>query len=110
MTVRRLLSAAVICTLLLGVVSRSLECYEACAMDGPGACVWPMLVKEDTEYAPGYSHGSFQQVNLGMAAQDVVKVLGPPLEKRVLHGGREEWWSWSCSRRDQPDGGSKSSR
>lgn len=100
MTLLRLLSAVVISSLLVGVASRTWECYETHAMDGLQACVWPILVKEDTEYASGFSHVRFRQVAMGMVAEDVVRVLGPPLEKRTLEGGREEWWSWSRSRRD----------
>jgi hypothetical protein len=53
---------------------------------------------DDTEYGAGYSDEAFARVALGMAAHDVVALLGPPLEMRPMGGGRETWrWSRSPS-------------
>jgi|SRR6267142_1587536 len=53
-------------------------------------------VPQDTEYAAGYSDRAFRRVRVGMAASEVLALLGPPLDKRPLEGGRETW-RWSRS-------------
>ena len=54
---------------------------------------------DETEYGAGYSDEAFAKVTLGMAARDVVSLLGPPLETRPL-GGARETWRWSRSPND----------
>ncbi len=96
MTLKRLFWAIVVTVLLVGGVSRSVDCYRAYALDGSAGCVLPLLVKEDTRFAPGYSHAKFSQVKVGMSAADVLSLLGPPLEQRQSDDGKERWW-WSRS-------------
>jgi hypothetical protein len=54
---------------------------------------------DDTEYGAGYSDEAFARVTLGMTARDVLSLLGPPLETRVL-GRARETWQWSRSPSD----------
>jgi len=43
------------------------------------------VLREDTEYASGFSHGSFQSIKPGQSDADVRRLVGPPLG---------EWWSY----------------
>jgi len=55
---------------------------------------------EDTEYAPGYSDQAFRTIKVGMTTQEVLAILGPPLEAASL-GGTRETWRWSRSPGDK---------
>jgi hypothetical protein len=77
-----------------------MRCYDLYVLDGLMSCVLPLLFREDTEYAPGYSPAGFRSLRPGMSQDDVFDVLGPPLEKYALEGGREGW-RWSRSRGDR---------
>jgi hypothetical protein len=51
---------------------------------------------EDTEYSRGYSDQAFRTIKVGMTEQEVLAILGPPLERASL-GGTRETWRWSRS-------------
>lgn len=99
MSTRRVLWTLVLGGLFVGAASKAQECYKAFAIDGLPGCIWPLVFKEDTQFAPGYSHAAFHQVTVGMTADDVLRLLGAPLFKNSREQGGEEWWSWSRSRR-----------
>ncbi len=50
----------------------------------------------DTVFSKGYSEEGWDDVHVGMTAQEVESVLGKPLEKDVW--GSDEEWSYSKSR------------
>lgn len=48
-----------------------------------GVCGWFFTpgFADDTEYACGYSDHAFRKVRLGMSADEVLALVGPPLDK-----------------------------
>jgi inner membrane protein len=44
-----------------------------------------VILREDTEYAQGYSERGFASISAGMAAADVRRLVGPPFE---------QWWHY----------------
>jgi hypothetical protein len=86
---------------LLGVAHVRARCDEVYALDGWAGCFLPALyTREDTEYAPGYSHAAFRKLRLGMSDSDVLALLGPPLERYPVKG-LDEGWRWTRSPRDR---------
>jgi len=58
-----------------------------------------VLLPEDTQYAGGYDETRFRQLGLPAPAADVVRELGPPLQRLSRPGGGEAW-IYSRSPRD----------
>jgi len=68
---------------LLGLVVVSALGWQVPAMlriDGPIA-PFGILLTTDTEYAEGYSHNDFAQIELGMSEAAVIDLLGEPLTR-----------------------------
>lgn len=47
--------------------------------------------KEDTIYAEGYKDSLFRNIDIGMNFDEVLSILGPPLEKIVSKDNRIVW-------------------
>lgn len=48
-----------------------------------------------TEYSVEYHERNFRKITAGMNTGDVLKVLGPPIEKRPIREGGEEIWFYT---------------
>lgn len=74
-------------------------------IDGYGGWVLSFLAdKEDTVYASGYSDEGFRRIRPGMSEQEVVDLLGAPLEKYSFeddHGVQRVGWRYSKSAHGQ---------
>jgi len=55
-------------------------------LDGIDGTLLSALLGDDTVYAAGYSDAKFQQVALGSSKEEVLSILGPPLETGVHNG------------------------
>ena len=44
-----------------------------------GIAVRDLLLRPDTEYAAGYTHEGFSQIEVGMTEAEVIEILGEPL-------------------------------
>lgn len=49
------------------------------------------LLGEDTYYSEGYSDAAFRKLRQGMTKDQVYSLLGEPLSRYPVHGGREGW-------------------
>jgi hypothetical protein len=80
----------------------AVRCYQHdhYLIDGKASCVLPILFREDTEYAPGYSTGAFRSLRVGMTKDDALGLLRPPLSKYPVEGA-EEGWRWTGSPGDR---------
>lgn len=67
-------------------------------LDGVKGLVFPIVFPDSTVYAPNYKEDAFRKLSLGMSKQDVIRVLGPPLEKDTCDG--LERWRYSGSSSD----------
>jgi inner membrane protein len=63
-----------------------------------GDGVLSTVLREDTEYASGYSEGSFRTITLGAAEDDVRRLLGPPLSEVRSPAGAPTDVCWVYSR------------
>lgn len=68
-------------------------------IDGLDGFLFSLVLREDTEYAPGYSDDAFSAVHAGMSGQRVLELLGEPLQ-RVSSEGHAETWRYSRSPSD----------
>jgi hypothetical protein len=57
------------------------------------------LLPEDTEYAPAFSEKGFRALRAPLRADEVVQVIGEPLEK-IRDGTGREFWTYSRSPSD----------
>ncbi len=73
------------------------RCAQEFALDGGGGCLTPLVFREDTEYASGYSAPAFQQLRLGMTEQEVLALLGSPLDRWPRMESGEVGWQWTRS-------------
>ncbi len=48
--------------------------------DGWPSTLWPLVIGDDTEFAPQYSAWSFFQIRAGMTESEVERAIGQPLE------------------------------
>lgn len=73
------------------------------ASDRPiGDAILGAVLREDTEYANGYSEASFRTVKLGAAQDDVRRLLGPPLsEVHSQADASDVCWVYSRSPTDR---------
>ena len=55
-------------------------------LDGIDGTLLSALLGDDTIYAEGYSDVKFRQVALGSSQEEVLSILGPPLETGVHNG------------------------
>ena len=67
-------------------------------IDGIDGWLWSLTLTEDTADAPGYSDAGFRRVHRGMSAEEVHRLLGPPLQRWALSGAHDggdfgERWS-----------------
>lgn len=61
------------------------------SLDGLDGLFFASVLREDTEYAPRYSHQAFRRVHPGMPSQRVLELLGEPLERTPSTNQRETW-------------------
>ena len=59
-----------------------------------------LLIIGDTEYARGYSQSKFEQVTIGMCAEDVRSLLGDPLPHGNHGGSTSTCWIYTQSPTD----------
>jgi len=67
------------------------------ALDGWPSALLPLVVGDDTEFAPGYSPINFLMIRPGMTVANVTDRLGPPLVRWPPSASGEQIWSWSRS-------------
>jgi hypothetical protein len=68
----------------------------AVMLDGLDGVFFGLALREDTQYVPGYSDKAFRAVRPGMSSQQVLELLGQPLQ-RVPLGVLSETWRYSRS-------------
>ncbi len=84
------------------------------ALGAVGACVTASVASLDgpfvflpdgraTEYASGYSEVAYRSVHEGMSADEVLRLLGEPVERTQY--GNEETWDYSRPRDPSRDDG-----
>lgn len=93
----KVFAAAVLCVLLLAGLLAGLHAY---LLDGLDGLFWGFVLSEDTVYSPGYSDSGFRAVRLGMTADEVHRLLGPPQSRWMNRQGPTtletgERWSFS---------------
>jgi hypothetical protein len=66
---------------VLGACIIALAVAHFSMLDGLDGMVFRQWFPETTEYASGYSDSAFRHVASGMTSQQVVKLLGPPLDQ-----------------------------
>jgi hypothetical protein len=82
--------------LLLGATATAL--LHLGSLDGWPDLTYPYLLGDDTEFAPGYSAVGFWRVRAGMTPDEVVSLVGEPLERYPIQGHpNEEGWRWTRS-------------
>ena len=54
--------------------------------------------KEDTVYAPQYSNAGFRKIAVGMTDEDVIRLVGKPLETYSVSLGGKQYIGWRFSR------------
>jgi outer membrane protein assembly factor BamE (lipoprotein component of BamABCDE complex) len=64
-------------------------------LDGLEGVLLSLMAQEDTQYSPGYSDGGFRAVKVGMEAAEVERLLGKPLDQRIMPGGT--YWYFARS-------------
>jgi outer membrane protein assembly factor BamE (lipoprotein component of BamABCDE complex) len=64
--------------------------YQATRIDVVASWFYP----SDTVYAKRFNPAHFSRVVAGMSREELLGLLGPPLEKRVI-ADREEYWFYS---------------
>ncbi len=57
-------------------------------IDGIKGEPFDLLGCTDTQYAKGYSHWRFERITVGMTLDEVVAILGEPLNRWISYGGR----------------------
>jgi hypothetical protein len=65
-------SAALIASALCG--------FHLLLIDGLDGLIFGLLLKEDTEYAAGYTDTKWRSIRIGMTEADVRAILGEPLQ------------------------------
>lgn len=83
-----------------GLVYQRVKCQQYFPLDGFTGCYLPLIFEEDTQYATGYSHVAFRKVQARMSTEQVLALLGSPLEKYEVEGAREGW-RWTRSPGDR---------
>ena len=84
----------VVAALLLLVAGGAI--YNYFALDNLGGLIFPLFLKEDTEYAPGYSDQAFRKIAAGMTQTEVFTELGQPLSTLYSRDG-ETAMAWTRS-------------
>lgn len=67
----------ILCIILLAIIWAKTN--ERVKIDGIAGELGELILTEDTRYANGYSHIAFNQIQIGMAKQEVLEILGEPL-------------------------------
>ena len=66
--------------------------------DGIRGLVLPVFFPDTTVYAPNFQEDAFRKLGLGVDKQEVIRSLGPPLERDTCEG--LERWRYSQSASD----------
>jgi hypothetical protein len=66
-------------------------------LDGLDGFMWSLAFRPTTEFARGYSWPGFRRVRAGETKEEVVKLIGVPLERKADPATREERWFYSRS-------------
>ena len=64
-------------------------------LDGLDGFLWSLIYRPSTRFAPGYSWLAFSRVQPGMSRDEVVKLLGEPME---VHDRPNQGTSWRYSK------------
>ena len=71
-------------------------------MDGYGGWFLSLFAqKEDTVYAPRYTDSSFRKIKIGMTEQDVMELVGKPLEAYAVERRGRQCVGWRFSRSEK---------
>jgi outer membrane protein assembly factor BamE (lipoprotein component of BamABCDE complex) len=71
---------------------------DAALLDGLSGLAFTMVASDTTEYSKQYSDEGFRRVRVGMTEEQVLRDVGPPLEKFDTKEGSSGWrYSRSCS-------------
>jgi hypothetical protein len=84
---------------LAGIVAvlMTLSLPWVCFDGWPGA-LEPLLIGDDTDFAPSYSAYGFWRIRQGMTSREVLDLVGEPLERHRTSGEvRTEGWRWTRS-------------
>jgi hypothetical protein len=54
-----------------------------------------LFFPDDTIYAPGYSENAFRKIGAGQLEEEVLALLGEPLEKKLSPASGHEYWYYS---------------
>lgn len=69
-------------------------------LDGLDGFFFSLVSEDSTVYASGYSGWSFRHVHIGMTSNEVVSLLGSPLETGALPDEGCVTWLYSNKKRD----------
>ena len=69
-------------------------------LDGLDGFLFSLVSEDSTVYASGYSDRSFRRVHVGMTSNEVVALLGSPLETGALSDEGCVTWLYSNKKRD----------
>jgi outer membrane protein assembly factor BamE (lipoprotein component of BamABCDE complex) len=54
-----------------------------------------LFFPDDTIYAAGYSGGAFREIRVGQSQQEVLALIGEPLNRSLSWDDRREYWYYS---------------
>ncbi|NOJ81898.1 outer membrane protein assembly factor BamE domain-containing protein [Myxococcus xanthus] len=72
--IARKLTRGIVASFLIGFSAHLL------LLDGLDGFLWSLIFRPSTHFAPGYSWLAFRRVQPGMSRDEVVKLLGEPME------------------------------
>jgi len=64
----------------------------ALLLDGLDGVIWSLIHKEDTQYSQEYTDTGFRKIEVGMAKEHVLFILGRPLFARSYENDKEYWY------------------
>jgi hypothetical protein len=69
------------------------------SLDGLDGMIFGLLGEEDTLYAPGYSDSAFRQIAIDTTEDEVLVLLGEPVDRYRLTGALLQDWSRAFQRK-----------
>lgn len=67
-------------------------------LDGITGLMLSKIFRENTEYSPNYSDQAFRKVKKGFSKDEVLNIIGEPLEKNIFD--LKEYWYYARSPSD----------
>lgn len=59
------------------------------------------LMEDTTIYSPFYSEQAFKLIKKNMTEEEVIKVVGQPLQKQILENNKGELWRYTQGKLDR---------